>query len=220
MPQNRAFSLLWKFCHASPKNSTKRDFFQFLTFLSKLHAWQSFCSWGIAQNILDQSDCKIFLSVISVKKLRAPVDFLSANKNESFLQGGAITFGGCKQTCSKYPNEQAYISRKREGKNMIFCLKINHNVFDKLVILFLLVIARHAQCTHNRKFAISVQYIKNEGRVEVVFCVQINIKLSYKLMLLILVGMVCLPKLSKIKSAKCLQYLKKEVRDEVCFLCN
>ena len=96
--------------------------------------------------------------------MRAPVDFLSANKNESFLQGGAITFGGCEQTCSKYPNEQAYISRKREGKNII-----NHNVFDKLVILFLLVIARHAQCTHNRKFAISVQYIKNEGRLKLFF---------------------------------------------------
>ena len=42
-------------------------------------------------------------------------------------------------------------------------------VFYKLVILFLLVIARHAQSTRNSKFVISLQYLEKEGRYEVDF---------------------------------------------------
>ena len=42
-------------------------------------------------------------------------------------------------------------------------------VFYKLVILFLLVIARHAQSTRNSKFVISLQYLEKEGRDEVDF---------------------------------------------------
>ena len=42
-------------------------------------------------------------------------------------------------------------------------------IFYKLVILFLLVIARHAQSTRNSKFVISLQYLEKEGRDEVDF---------------------------------------------------
>ena len=52
---------------------------------------------------------------------------------------------------------------------MIFCMKINIKVFYKLVVLFLLIIARHAQITQNGKFVISLQYLRNEGRDEVDF---------------------------------------------------
>ena len=51
------------------------------------------------------------------------------------------------------------------------------------------------------------------------FCMQINIKLSYKLIPLILVGMARLPQYTpNNKFAKSEQYLMKEVRDEVDFL--
>ena len=52
---------------------------------------------------------------------------------------------------------------------MVFCMKININVFYKLVVSFILVIARHAQSTQSRKFVISLQYLKIEGRDEVDF---------------------------------------------------
>ena len=52
---------------------------------------------------------------------------------------------------------------------MIFCLKINMKVFYKLVVLFLLIIARHAQITQNGKSVISLQYLRNERRDEVDF---------------------------------------------------
>ena len=48
---------------------------------------------------------------------------------------------------------------------MIFCMKININIFYKLVVSVLLVIARHAESTQN-KFAKSLQYLKNKVRYE------------------------------------------------------
>ena len=53
---------------------------------------------------------------------------------------------------------------------MIFCLKISSiKDFYKLVVMFLLVIARHIQNTQNGKFVISLQYLKKEGKVKVIF---------------------------------------------------
>ena len=52
---------------------------------------------------------------------------------------------------------------------MIFYIKKNIKVFYKLTISFLLVIARYAQSTQNSKFVMSLQYLKKEGRDEVVF---------------------------------------------------
>ena len=59
------------------------------------------------------------------------------------------------------------ISRKRQGIDIIFCLKIVIKVFYKLIPSLLVTIARHAQSTENKKFAISLQYLKKEGMVEV-----------------------------------------------------
>ena len=53
------------------------------------------------------------------------------------------------------------------GVNLIFCMKISSmKDFYKLVIMFLLAIARHAQNTQNSKFVISLQYLKKEGKDE------------------------------------------------------
>ena len=50
---------------------------------------------------------------------------------------------------------------------MIFCMKISSiKDFYKLVVMLLLVIARHAQNTQNSKFVISLQYLKKEGKDE------------------------------------------------------
>ena len=100
---------------------------------------------------------------------------------------------------------------------MIFCMKINIKGFYKLVFL---VIARHTQSTQNSKFVISLQYLK-KGGMKLIFRMQINIKLSHKLIPLILVGMVRPAQITQnSKFAKSLLYLKKEVRDEVDFLCR
>ena len=48
------------------------------------------------------------------------VDFLLADKHESFLQDDSVILGVCCQSCSKYPKQQvrnifAISHRKREG---------------------------------------------------------------------------------------------------------
>ena len=48
-------------------------------------------------------------------------------------------------------------------------MKINMKVFYKLVVYFLLFIARHAQRTQNNKFVIYLQYLKKEMKDEVDF---------------------------------------------------
>ena len=118
--------------------------------------------------------------------------FLFMDKHQSFLQDGTIDYGGCDQACPKYKNNKfaniSNISKKRWGINM-FCIKINIKVFNKLTVLFSMVIARYAQSTQNSMFIIILQYFKKEWRDEVYFFIQINIKPSYRLILLILVGM-------------------------------
>ena len=52
---------------------------------------------------------------------------------------------------------------------IVFCMKININVICRLVVLFLLFKARHAQSTQNNKFVISLRYLKKEMRDEVNF---------------------------------------------------
>ena len=44
-----------------------------------------------------------------------------------------------------------------------------HQRFIQAGTIVLLVIARHVQITENKKFAISLQYLKNDGRDEVDF---------------------------------------------------
>ena len=53
--------------------------------------------------------------------------------------------------------------------NLIFCVKINVTGFLKLLLSFLVCVARHAQITQNNKFAISLQYLKKESSDDIDF---------------------------------------------------
>ena len=52
---------------------------------------------------------------------------------------------------------------------MVFCMKININIFYKLVASLLPVIVKQAQNTQNSKFVIPLQYLKKERRDEADF---------------------------------------------------
>ena len=52
---------------------------------------------------------------------------------------------------------------------MIFSLQINTKVFYKVIVSYLLCIARHAQSTQNNKFTISLQYLMDNVKGEVDF---------------------------------------------------
>ena len=108
-------------------------------------------------------------------------------------------------------------------------MKINIELFCKLVVSFLLFIARHAQNTRNRKFETSFAIFSNlkicniskkKGVMgEVDFWYADKHQTSFKLIPLILVGMTRpVQVIQNNKFAKSLQCLKKEVRDEVDFV--
>ena len=52
---------------------------------------------------------------------------------------------------------------------MIFSMKVNINVFCKLVVSLLQVKARHTKSTQNSKFVTSLQYLRKKGGSEVDF---------------------------------------------------
>ena len=56
-----------------------------------------------------------------------------------------------------------------------------HESLLKIDTMILMGTAKHSQSSQNSKFAMSLQYLKKEVTDEVDFCMQINIKVSYKL---------------------------------------
>ena len=52
---------------------------------------------------------------------------------------------------------------------MLFCLQINTKVFYKVLVSFWVCVSRLAQGTKNNKFAMSLQYLKENGKSEVGF---------------------------------------------------
>ena len=56
---------------------------------------------------------------------------------------------------------------------LIFWLQINTNAFYMLIVSLWVCVARHAQSTQNNKFAISLQYLKENVKDEVNFFIQI-----------------------------------------------
>ena len=78
---------------------------------------------------------------------------------------------------------------------------------------------RHAQSTQNNKFAISLQYLKKEGRNEVGFLYVDKYQTLLQLAISTLVTKASHAKSNQNnKFAKFFQYLKREVTDEVEFL--
>ena len=61
------------------------------------------------------------------------------------------------------------ILKKKLEVKLIFYMRINIKYFFKLMLLFLVCVARHAQITQNNKFVISLQCLKKEVSDEVDF---------------------------------------------------
>ena len=61
------------------------------------------------------------------------------------------------------------ISSKTWGMKLIFCMQINVKVFYKIIVSLWVWVARHAQSTQNRNFAISLQYIMENVKDEIGF---------------------------------------------------
>ena len=99
-----------------------------------------------------------------------------------------------------------------------FSLLIIVNRFFKVILSFLMCVARHAQITQNRKFAISLQYLKRQVNDEVDFLHAGKHENLLQINTMILMEMVKYFQSSQnSKFTMSVQYLKKEGRDKLIF---
>ena len=107
------------------------------------------------------------------KEVRDKADFVHADKHERFLQIDTMIFDGDDQAFQSSQNSKFVMSlqilKKKLEVKLIFYMRINIKYFFKLMLLFLVCVARHAQITQNNKFVISLQCLKKEVSDEVDF---------------------------------------------------
>ena len=74
-----------------------------------------------------------------------------------------------------------------------FCLQINTKVFYRLMVPFLLCVARSAQSTQNNKFPISMQYLKKKVKDEADFLPAVKCQrfLQIGFIILVFCGQAC-----------------------------
>ena len=79
-------------------------------------------------------------------------------------------------------------------------------------------VTRHVQITQNNKSAIFFQYLRKEANDEFDFCIQISMKVSYKLIPWFLLGWSSIPKVPVIASLQCVIISqKKKLEMELIF---
>ena len=99
----------------------------------------------------------------------------------------------------------------------IFGMQINIEVFNKLILSHWVYVARHAQKTQNMKFMYLCNISRKTWRMQLIFCLQLNIKVFYKLIVWVCVVR-HVQSTQNNKFAMPFQYLKENVRDEVDFV--
>ena len=92
------------------------------------------------------------------------IDFLPADKHKIILQVDSITLGVHSQVCPKYPEQQVY---KNDEDDLLDSGE--HENLLQIDTMILLGMVKHFQGSRNSKFAMSLQYLKNEVRDEVDF---------------------------------------------------
>ena len=101
----------------------------------------------------------------------------------------------------------------------IFGMRRNINICYKLILPIWVCLSRLSQYTQNKKFTYLSNISRKTGRMKLIFCLQVNIKDFFKFILSFLVCVVRHAQITQNnKFAISLQYLKKEMNDEVDFL--
>ena len=106
----------------------------------------------VARHAQTTQNNKFAISLQYLKKeVSDEVDFLHADKHESFLQIDAVIFYGGWSSVPKEPKISLQylcnISRKTGRMKLIFCLQINIKDFFKLILSFQVCVAKNAQIT-------------------------------------------------------------------------
>ena len=100
-----------------------------------------------------------------------------------------------------------------------FDMQRNIEVLYKLISIFWVCAARHAQATQNKRVAYIYNISRNAWGMKLIFCLQINMKFFYKLIRSISVCVVRLAQSTQInKILISMQYLKENGENKVVFL--
>ena len=106
-----------------------------LCVLHKSHIWENFCSWDMGQNVLSQSDCRIFESIN---------DFLHVDTRSHKLKVDQNIFGWTwwkmgmvSLVMISLDSEIDFISRMSRWNEQIFCMLVQIQESQKLFKLFL-----------------------------------------------------------------------------------
>ena len=127
----------------------------------------------------------------------------------------------CCQPVKLHDSWKCNILRKKWMMKFIFCMQINIEVFYKLIISILVGVIRHNQSTQNNFTClcnISMHAYFQAWRMRLIFCLQINAKVYYKMIVSLWVFVarhVQSTENNKFKIS--LQYLKENVKDELDF---
>ena len=130
------------------------------------------------------------------KKFGDVVDFLPADKFESFLQVNSITLGVHSQACPNYQKHQVWITSQY----------LKENVKDK---------AGFSLADKRQRFfqinTISLQYLEKKGVRKLIFCMQMSMKVCCKLALWIWLRWSSIPKVTKKATLQCHYNISDEV---------
>ena len=98
-------------------------------------------------------------------------------------------------------------------------MQINIKVFYKLILLFWVSVAMHAQSTQNKKFSYLCNIFRKTWGIKLIFCLQINTKIFYKLISSFWEFLARHAQSTQNNNfAISLQYLKENMKDGVEFL--
>ena len=132
----------------------------------------------------------IFLQYLK-KEVSDEVDFLHADKHESLLQLDTMILMGMAKHSQIFQNSKfemplQYLKKEvryqvsflHAGKYQVDFNTLGIKVFYKMILSLLMGMIQHSQSTQSNKFAKSLQYLKKRLGMELIFCMQINIKVS------------------------------------------
>ena len=71
--------------------------------------------------------------------------------------------------------------KKEVGDEVDFLHSDEHESLLQIDTIIIMGMVKHSQSFQNSKFAMSLQYLKKKLEIKLIFCMQINIKVFYKL---------------------------------------
>ena len=126
------------------------------------------------------------LTISFKENVKDEVDFLPADKRRRFLQSDTFTLCVAKHahiTQNKFAISLQHL--KKDLSDTVDFLRVDKH--ESLLQIDAMILVKMVNCFHssqNSKFArMSLQYLKKRLEIKLTFCMQINIKVSYKLIL-------------------------------------